>query len=530
MKSHLPIVVALIVGAAPHTAGQVTPARLATSATAEGNWLMYSGTYAGHRFSPLDQVTTDNVSRLKAMWAYQPPGAGPLEGTPVVADGVMYVTSGPAVVVALDLRSGRPLWEWNRPIAPNVLNLGFPRVNRGVAILDDMVYVGTLDGYLVALDARSGVQRWIVHVGENASGHSITAAPLVADGKVVVGLSGGEAGIRGYLDAYDAKTGKRRWRTYTIPSPGEPGIETWEGDSWKVGAGATWLPGSYDPKLKLLYWGTGNPGPDWNGDARQGDNLYTCSLLAIDVETGKMRWHFQFTPHDVHDWDANQIPVLVDGEFGGRERALVVTANRNGFFYVLDRASGEYLLGVQYARQTWAKGLDGKGRPILVPNMEPSEQGTLVYPSLQGSTNWSSPSYSPLTGLLYVPVREMGSIYFKTPVEYRPGTYFTGGSEKRLDEESWGAVRAIDVKTGKAMWDFKLPTPPWAGVMATAGGLVFGGSNEGNFYALDAGTGKPLWQFQTGGPIRSGPMAFVVDARQRIAVAGGRGFYIFGLD
>ena len=216
---------------------------------------------------------------------------------------------------------------------------------------------------------------------------------------------------------------------------------------------------------------------------------------------GKRRWHFQFTPHDTHDWDANQIPVLVDGEFDGRARALVVTANRNGFFYVLDRTTGEYLLGAQYARQTWAKGLDDRGRPIVIPNMEPSEQGTLVYPSLQGSTNWSSPSYSPATGLLYVPVREMGSIYFKSPVEYRPGTYFTGGSEKALDEEAWGAVRAIEVATGKVVWDFRLPTPPWAGVMATAGGVVFGGSNEGNFYALDARTGNALWQFQTGGPI-----------------------------
>ena len=256
---------------------------------------------------------------------YQPPGIGSIEGTPVVADGVMYVTSAPASVVALDLKSGRPIWEWSRPIAPSVLNLGFPRVNRGVAILDNTVYVGTLDGYLVALDAKGGAQRWAVQVGENPMGHSITAAPLIVDDKVIVGISGGEAGIRGYLDAYDAKTGKQVWRLWTVPSPGEPGSETWPGDSWVHGAGATWLTGSYDPALKLLYWGTGNPGPDWNGDARKGDNLYTCSLLAIDVETGKMRWHFQFTPHDVHDWDANQIPVLVDAEINGRPRSLVVT-------------------------------------------------------------------------------------------------------------------------------------------------------------------------------------------------------------
>ena len=509
---------------------QVSSSRLANNATDDGNWLMYSGSYSSLRFSPLDQISIDNVGRLKPLWVYQPPGSGSLEATPVVADGVMYMTSGPASVVALDLRSGNPLWQWSRPIAPTVLNLGFPRVNRGVAIFDNLVYVGTLDGYLVALDARTGVQRWIVPVGDNPSGHAITAAPLVADGKVIVGISGGEAGIRGYLDAYDAQTGKRVWRMYTVPSPGEPGSDTWAGDSWMRGAGATWLTGSYDPALKLLYWGTGNPGPDWNGDARQGDNLFTCSLLAIDVETGRMRWHFQFTPHDVHDWDANQIPVLVNAEFGGRARSLVVMANRNGFFYVLDRTTGEYLLGKEYAKQTWARGLDAKGRPLVIPNMEPSEKGTLVYPSLQGSTNWSSPSYSPTTGMLYVPVREMGSIYYKSPVEYRPGTYFTGGSEKRLDEESWGAVRAIDIKTGHAAWDFKLPTPPWAGVMATAGGLVFGGSNEGNFYAVDAKTGRPLWQFQTGGPIRCGPMAFLSEGKQRVAVSGGRSLFVFGID
>jgi alcohol dehydrogenase (cytochrome c) len=501
------------------------------SVTAQsGDWLMYSGTYSSHRFSPLTQITAGNVARLKPVWVYQPPGTGALETTPVVVNGVMYATSGPTTVAALDLRSGKPLWEWTRPIAASVLNLGFPRVNRGVAVVENTVYVGTLDGFLVALDAKSGVQRWIVQVGDNPTGHAITAAPLAVDGKIIVGISGGEAGIRGFLDAYDAKTGKQVWRFWTVPSPGEPGSDTWPRDSWVHGGGATWLTGSYDPELKLLYWGTGNPGPDWNGDSRKGDNLYTSSLVAIDVDSGKARWHFQFTPHDVHDWDANQIPVLVDAELGGAPRKLVVMANRNGFFYVLDRATGAYISGTPYAKQTWASGLDEKGRPILIPDMEPSEKGTLVYPSLQGSTNWSSPAFSPATGMLYVPVREMGSIYFKSGVEYKPGTYYTGGSEKRLDEESWGAVRAIDVKSGKRMWDFKLPSPPWAGVMATAGGLVFGGSNEGNFYALDAESGKPLWQFQTGGPIRSGPMSYLANGKQYVAISGGHALFVFALD
>jgi alcohol dehydrogenase (cytochrome c) len=495
-----------------------------------GEWLTYSGSYASQRFSPLRQITPENVARLRPRWVYQPPGTGTLQTTPLVRDGVMYMTSGPTAVAALDLKSGKPIWQWTRPIAASVLNLGFPRVNRGVALMGDSVYVGTLDCYLVALDAKTGVERFSVQVGENASGHAITAAPLAVDGKIIVGVSGGEAGIRGYLDAYDAKTGARLWRFWTVPAPGEPGGETWPGDSWKHGGGATWLTGSYDPALRLLYWGTGNPGPDWNGDSRKGDNLYTASLVALDVDTGKLRWHFQFTPHDVHDWDANQIPVLVDAELAGRKRALVVTANRNGFFYALDRKTGAYLLGVAYAKQTWAKGLDERGRPILIPGMEPSEKGTLVYPSLQGSTNWASPSYSPHTGLFYVPVREMGSIYFKGPVEYKAGTYYTGGSEKALLEEAWGAVRALDAKTGRKVWDFALPSPSWAGVLSTAGGLVFSGSNEGNFFALDAKTGQPLWQFQTGGDVRCGPMSFLFGGKQHVAVAGGHALFVFALD
>ena len=496
----------------------------------DGSWPMYSGSYRSERFSPLAQITPANVSRLRPVWVFQPPGVGALETTPVVVNDMMYVTAGPTMVAALDLKSGKALWEWTRPIPPTVLNLGFPRVNRGVAVLDNMVFVGTLDGYLFALDARAGIERWSAHVGDNKFGHAITAAPLVVGDKVIVGVSGGEAGIRGFLDAYDAKTGKLAWRFWTVPSPGEAGSDTWPADSWVHGGGATWLTGSYDPALKLLYWGTGNPGPDWNGDTRVGDNLYTSSLVAIDIDTGKLRWHFQFTPHDTHDWDANQIPVLVDMEIDGRMRQLVVQANRNAFFYALDRRTGEYVLGAPYSKQTWAKGLDERGRPIVIPGMEPSERGTIVYPSLQGSTNWASPSYSPKTGLLYVPVREMGSVYFKTATEYKPGAYYTGGSEKALFEEATGAVRAIDVKTGKRVWDFALPSPMWAGVLSTAGGLVFGGSREGNFYALDAATGKPLWSFQTGAEIRSGPMSFAVDGKQHVAVSGGHALFVFALE
>jgi alcohol dehydrogenase (cytochrome c) len=366
--------IVLQIAAVAAIAASATLATTAQQPAAGVDWTTYSGSFSSQRFSPLTQLSPANVSRLQPVWVYQPPGVGTLETTPLVANGVMYVTWGPTAVAALDVNSGKAIWEWVRPIEASVLNLGFPRVNRGVALLDDTVYVGTLDGYLVALNAKSGAERWSVHVGENPLGHSVTAAPLAVDGKIIVGVSGGEAGIRGFLDAYDANTGKQLWRFWTVPSPGEPGSDTWPGDSWVHGGGATWLTGSFDPELKLLYWGTGNPGPDWNGDSRIGDNLYTSSLVAIDVDTGKARWHFQFTPHDVHDWDANQIPVLVDAELAGARRKLVVMANRNAFFYALDRTTGEYLLGAPYAKQTWAKGLDAKGRPILIPGMDPSEK------------------------------------------------------------------------------------------------------------------------------------------------------------
>src|SRR5215813_12406479 len=419
MKYVILAVLTIGIIATPPARAQVSYDRLVKSDSEPRNWLTYSGNYAGHRFSALSRLTASNVGGLRAAWVYQIDGRGRFETTPVVVDGVMYVTEPPTKVTALDARTGRPLWSWQRTLPEKLIMLGFGPTNRGVAVLDEMVYVGTLDCHLVALDAKSGAVRWDTEVASNKLGYSITVAPLAIDGKVIVGVSGGEAGIRGLLDAYDAKTGKQLWRFWTVPGPGEPGSETWPGDSWVHGGGATWLTGSYDPVLKLLYWGTGNPGPDWNGDTRKGDNLYTSSLVAIDIATGKARWHFQFTPHDVHDWDANQIPVLVEADVRGTPRKLVVMANRNGFYYALDRGTGEYLLGVPYAKQTWAQGLDAKGRPILIPNMEPSEKGTLVYPSLQGSTNWGSPSYSPVTQMLYVPVREMGSIYYKTAVEYK---------------------------------------------------------------------------------------------------------------
>ncbi len=521
--------VLVLIGIVPQASAQVPYERIRDAESEPQNWLTYSGNYASHRFSALDQVNRENVADLKVIWAYQMSG-GLIETTPIVADGIMYVTEPPSTVSALDARTGRRLWTWSPEMGTGVLNIGFPRVNRGVAILDDAVFVGTLNAHLVALDARSGAVRWDVEVGDNSIGFSLTLAPLALDGKVIVGVSGAEAGVRGFIDAYDAQTGELLWRTYTIPAPGEPGSDTWGGDSWETGGGSTWLTGSYDPDLDLLYWPTGNPAPDWNGDLRPGDNLYTNCLLALDPDTGEIQWCFQFTPHDTHDWDANEIQILVDAEWEGEPRKLVVTANRNAFYYVLDRETGEFLRGVPYSKQTWAEGLDENGRPIVLPNTEPSEEGTLLWPSLQGAANWYSSSYSPVTGLFYHATRIMSSVYYKADVEYVPGQPFYGGGEQALTgDDASGAVKALDVLTGEIQWEFPLVSPPWAGVMATAGGLVFGGSNEGNIFALHAETGEPLWDFQAGAAVRTNPMSYEIDGEQRIVTSAGAVLLVFGL-
>ena len=493
------------------------------------NWLTYSGNLLGHRHSPLDQISAENVGQLKVNWVYQVTSPEPIDASPIVADGVMYVSESPNRVTALDTRTGRPFWKYEHYLPPD-LRLCCGRRNRGVAILEDTVYFGTLDAQLIALDAKTGHVRWKSKIEDYQTGYSVTAAPLAIDGKVIVGIAGGEMGIRGFLDAYDAVTGKRLWRLYTIPAAGEPGNETWAGDSWKTGGAPTWVTGSYDPDLNLIYWGTGNPGPDWNGDARAGDNLYSDSLLAIDADTGKMRWYFQFTPHDVHDWDSTHVPVLFEGTVYGKKRKLVAVANRNAYYYVLDRETGKFLVGTQYAKQTWSSGLDDNGRPIRIPGKFPSPGGTLVYPSLNGATVWFSPSYDPGKDLFYVAVREVGSIYYKLEAEYSPGKPFMGGGEKGIPGgEAWGAIRALDAPTGKLRWEFKLQTPPWAGVLSTAGGLVFSGTNEGSFFALDAASGKPLWRFETGAQVRGNPISYSDERRQHIAVASGRALFSFAL-
>ncbi len=371
------------------------------------------------------------MARLGPAWIYQTNDLNSFETTPIAADGVMYLSEPPSNAAALDMRTGRPLWLFRRAVASDV-GVCCGQVNRGVAVLDGRVFLGTLDAHLLALDATTGHLLWDVKVADYRQGYSITAAPLALRDKIIVGISGGEYGIRGFLDAYDAKTGERLWRFWTVPGPGEPGHETWEGDSWKTGSAATWLTGTYDPASNLIYWGTGNPGPDYNGDVRPGDNLYAESLLALDASTGKLKWHFQFTPHDTHDWDANHVPVLLDSLFEGRPRQLVSVANRNGFFYLFDRATGEFLLGKPYAKQTWAKRLDVRGRPVPLADITPKPEGTIVYPGIHGATNWNSPSYSPDTRLLYVAVREEGTVFYSATAEYRAGSYFSAGGMRGI--------------------------------------------------------------------------------------------------
>ena len=346
-----------------------------------------------------------------------------------------------------------------------------------------------------------------------------------------MGISGGEYGIRGFLDAYDPKTGDRLWRFYTIPGPGEPGNETWAGDSWKTGGAPTWITGSFDPELNLLYWGTGNPAPDWNGEVRKGDNLYASSVIALDPDSGELKWHFQFTPHDLHDWDAAQIPVLVDTEFEGSQRKLMLWGNRNGFFYVLDRESGEFLLAKAFVKQTWAERIDEQGRPVRLPNTAPTEEGTLIYPGVQGGTNWYSPSYSPRTELYYLSVWELANRYYKGEADYNPGSPFWGGLVQGApDELGWGAIRALVPQTGELKWEYRLHTVPWGGVLTTAGDLVFGGSSDGQFFALDSRGGEELWVAHLGGMIASNPITYVSEGKQQVAISAGSALFTFGLD
>lgn len=498
---------------------------LALGLFGQNDWPHYSGDYSGQRYSALKQINTSNAAALRPVWMYQTNDLNQFEVSPVVLEGVMYISEPPSNAAALDPKTGRPFWQFRRPL-PVDLRLCCGQVNRGVAVSSGRVFLGTLDAHLIALDARTGGVLWDATVADYKTGYSITGAPLVVKDKVIIGIGGGEYGIRGFLDAYDIQTGKRLWRFWTVPAPGEPGHETWAGESWKTGSAGTWVTGSYDPELNLIFWGTGNPGPDYDGDVRKGDNLYANSLIAVDADTGKLRWAFQFTPHDTHDWDANHVPVLF--ESGGRK--LVAVANRNGFYYVLDRRTGKFVRGTAFVRQTWARGLDSNGRPVVLPDTVPTEKGITLYPGLHGAINYASPSFSPETGLLYVPAREEPTVYYRATAEYRAGSYYSAGGMRGVPAvEPKGSVKALVATTGEQKWEFPMHSPPWGGLLATAGGLVFGGTTDGSVFALNARTGEPLWDFPVGGPVQSNPVTYLCDGRQYFAIAAGHALIAFSV-
>ena len=507
----------------------VTWDRLVNAADEPENWLMYSGTLDSQRFSRLDQINTGNVGDLELKWAYQIPQIDRAETVPLVVDGIMFVTEAPSNVVALDAATGRQYWRYDHEL-PEDLRICCGRNNRGVAILGETLYMSTLDAQLAAIDARTGNLRWATRVAPYQSGYSKTAAPLIVKDRVVTGIAGGEYGIRGFVDAYDPETGALDWRTDTIPGPDNPDVQTWAGESWRTGGAASWITGSYDPDLDLVYWGTGNPGPDWNGDVRLGDNLYSDSVLALDGTSGNMDWYFQFTPHDVHDWDAIQVPILADIEYEGRTRKVMMWANRNAFYYTLDRETGEFLVGKPYALQTWAEGLDENGRPIRLPDTFPTEEGVVVSPSIGGGTNWWSPAFNPQTGLFYVNAFDGEQRYFKRNEDYVEGENFTGGGGEnvRPNETYHSAIRAIDPATGDQRWEFPIQPRSSAGITTTAGNLVFSGTVDGYFFALNAETGEELWHTSVGARVHSAPMTYAVDGKQYVTIAAGNVIFTFG--
>jgi alcohol dehydrogenase (cytochrome c) len=512
--------------APPATRAQVTPQRLLDSAKEPQNWLMYSGDYAGRRFSALDQISTKNAATLVPKWAYQTMAGGKFEATPLVVDGILYATGQDDRAFALDARTGRPIWQYQRAL-PGDVRPCCGRVNRGFAILGDKVFLGTLDAHVVALDAKTGNVVWDVNTIDYRAGYSITLAPLVVKNLVLIGVSGGEYGIRGFVDAYDANTGERKWRSYTIPGPGEPGHDTWEDDSWKIGGSPAWITGTFDSATNTTFWTTGNPSPSNRGEGRAGDNLYSNSLLALDIDTGKLKWYYQFSKHDEHDYDATQVPVMVDQG----DKHLIVQANRNGFFYVIDRSTGKLVSANPYAKVTWSDSKDSTGTPIARKDASPTPEGTRVCPGAAGATNWMSPTYDPQTSLFYVTAREQCDIFSTAPQPYEKGHAFYGSSYFPNDDAApfWGALRAIDPATGKLKWEFKHTSPTWAGVLSTAGGLIFTGDAEGNFIALDAATGKVLWHFQCGASVYASPMSYAIDGKQYIAIAAGSALFTFAL-
>ena len=497
------------------------------------NWLSYSGGTMSQRHSALTQITPANAKDLTLKWVFQTHTLDKQENTPLVVDGVMYTIQSPNDVIALDAATGKTIWTYLHKPAAGTVNPCCGNLTRGVAILGDKLFLATLDAQMIAINAKTGKEIWKTDVADYKQQYSMTVAPLVVKDKVITGVAGGEHGIRGFIAAYDANTGKEVWRFNTVPGPGEAGYETWLGkdgkpnDSYLHGGAPIWVTGSYDPETNLTMWGTGNAGPDWDGDARLGDNLYSSSVVALDADTGKLKWHYQFSPHNEFDWDATQVPVLADVQIQGRPRKVMLWANRNGMFYVLDRTDGKFIMGKPFTKVNWLKGFDERGRPMLAPGVKPTKEGTLVYPGNQGGTNWYNPSFSPATGLFYIPAWEnSSSTYVKgeQPPEFHAGQSFTGAFPRggATTDDVYSAIVAMDPNTGDKKWSFRLSAPSTeGGVLTTASNLLFAGGRDGQFVALDARDGKLLWETNLGPSVSAGPMSYQVNGKQYISIQAG---------
>ena len=510
-------------------AGPVTPDMLRQTGAKTDEWLLYGGDYRNTRHSPVKSLNPETVGKLQMAWAFPTGTLGQFAVSPVLYDGVLYVTSPYNRLFALDPKTGTPLWRYDHK-QPADLRLCCGPANRGVAISGDNVYMGTLDAKLIAFDRRTGEIVWQTEVVSYKDGFSITSAPLAVGDLLYMGVAGGEFGVRGFLDAYDAKTGKRVWRLNTVPDENDPAVKTWEGNSWKTGGAPTWNTGTYDPESDTLFWAVGNPSPDWNGDLRDGDNLYSNSVLAIEPKTGKMKGYFQFTPHDVWDYDGNTHFFLIDIPYQGRTLKALVQPNRNGFYYILDRESGKYLQATQYVDQlNWAKGIDSNGRPIVDPTKVPTEnpQGPQdrICPSNLGGLNGAfTPAYDPSTNLVFVPMMESCQLYKKGIVAFVKGIPFMGGLPVPYDGmngKSYGNFKAIDASTGKIVWTYRDPKPMWGGTLATAGGVAFTSNVGGDALAFESKTGRELWRFRMGGAGRSQPIAFELDGEPYVVFGSG---------
>src|SRR5438445_8622448 len=495
------------------------------------NWTSYNGDYSGRRYSSLREINPGNVAQLRAAWVFHPGNSQNLEVTPLVVRGIMFVTSSNNVF-ALDARTGRTVWHYQRPVSSGLLDDAAAHKNRGVAVWRDSIYAETDDAHLLCLDARSGGLRWDIEFADKTKHYGATSAPLVINGLVIVGSSGGDSGVRGFVAAYDALTGKLKWRFWTIPAPGEFGFESWPGDLYLHGGGTAWMSGTYDPGLNILYWGTSNPAPDFEGGVRPGDDLYAGCVLALEPDTGQLKWYFQFTPHDLFDYDATETPILIDAPYKGEPRKLLVEANRNGFIYVLDRVTGQFLSAISFvSKLNWAKGIDAKGRPILT-HVEPTPEGTRICPGFDGATNWFSPSYNESTHLVYFLALEECETFFLKPEKFKEGqTFYSTGIKRIPTETSQKILLAYNLETQSFAWRYPQAGHAHSsgGTMTTAGGLLFFGDDADSFEALDAQTGKPLWHFNTGQDFSASPMSYAVDGKQYVAIAAGSDIFSFSL-